>query len=194
MSTIAVGQIIRSGVRIIFGQETSSFPGIWDSSPIMFFGLRTTWLNLGIMAITVVTLVVFVLMFSFTRIGWAMKSVAQNRRGAAIVGVNVPGVNSMVWAMAGGLAAIAGVLLAPLIIITPDMGVIGNKGFIAAILGGFTSLPGAVIGGFLLALTENLIGVYVSAAFKDVIVFGFLVLMLLVKPTGLLGRETVQRV
>jgi branched-chain amino acid transport system permease protein len=72
--------------------------------------------------------------------------------------------------------------------------VIGNKGFIAAIVGGFTSLPGAVIGGFVLALTENLIGVYISSAFKDVIVFGLLVLMLLVRPAGLLGRELVKRV
>jgi branched-chain amino acid transport system permease protein len=96
--------------------------------------------------------------------------------------------------MAGGLAAIAGILLAPLIIITPDMGVIGNKGFIAAILGGFTSLPGAVLGGFALALTENLIGVYISSAFKDVIVFVLLIVVLLVRPSGLLGRPLVKRV
>lgn len=194
MSTIAVGQIIRSGVRIVFGQEVSSFPGIWNAEPITIFGLRTTALNLGITVVTAATLLVFVLIFSFTRIGWAMKSVAQNKRGAAIVGVDVSGVTSKVWAMAGGVAAIAGVLLAPLIIITPDMGVIGNKGFIAAILGGFTSLPGAVIGGFILALTENLIGVYVSSAFKDVIVFAMLVLVLLVRPTGLLGRDLAKRV
>jgi branched-chain amino acid transport system permease protein len=194
MSTIAVGQIIRSGVRIIFGQEVSSFPGIWNADPITIFGLRTTALNLGITIVTAMTLLAFVLVFSFTRTGWAMKSVAQNRRGAAIVGVDVSSVNAKVWAMAGGVAAIAGVLLAPLIIITPDMGVIGNKGFIAAILGGFTSLPGAVIGGFILALSENLIGVYISSAFKDVIVFGMLVLVLLLKPTGLLGRDLVKRV
>jgi branched-chain amino acid transport system permease protein len=96
--------------------------------------------------------------------------------------------------MAGGLAAIAGILLAPLIIITPDMGVVGNKGFIAAILGGFTSLPGAVLGGFALALAENLIGVYLSSAFKDVIVFVLLILVLLVRPAGLLGRQIVKRV
>jgi branched-chain amino acid transport system permease protein len=194
LSTVAIGQIIRSGVRIVFGQETSSFPGLWSAEPISFLGLRTTALNLGIVAATVATLLIFIVVFSFTRMGWAMRAVAQNRRGAAIVGVDVSAVNARVWAMAGGLAAIAGVLLAPLIIITPDMGVIGNKGFIAAILGGFTSLPGAVLGGFALALTENLIGVYISSAFKDVIVFVILVLVLLVKPTGLLGRQTMKRV
>src|SRR5882724_4315911 len=128
LSTVAIGQIIRSGVRIVFGQETSSFPGVWSAEPISFLGLRTTALNLGIVAATVATLLIFVVVFSFTRMGWAMRAVAQNRRGAAIVGVDVSGVNARVWAMAGGLAAIAGVLLAPLVIITPDMGVIGNKG------------------------------------------------------------------
>jgi branched-chain amino acid transport system permease protein len=194
LSTVAIGQIIRSGVRILFGQEVSSFPGVWSAEPISFMGFRTTALNLGIVALTIMTLLVFILMFSWTRIGWAMKATAQNKRGAAIVGISVSRTNALVWAMAGGLAAIAGILLAPLIIITPDMGVIGNKGFIAAILGGFTSLPGAVLGGFALALAENLIGVYLSSAFKDVIVFVLLILVLLVRPAGLLGRQIVKRV
>jgi branched-chain amino acid transport system permease protein len=194
LATIAVGQIIRSAARIVFGQEVSSYPGLWSTDPIGVLGLRTTALNLGITTITVAVLVGFTLVFSFTRVGWAMKSVAQNRRGAAIVGVNVSSVNAKVWALAGGLAAMAGVLLAPLIIINPDMGVIGNKGFIAAILGGFTSLPGAVVGGLLLAFVENLIGVYVSSAFKDAIVFVLLVMVLLVRPTGLFGRRSIKRV
>jgi branched-chain amino acid transport system permease protein len=194
LATIAVGQIIRSGARIVFGQEVSSFPGLWSSDPISILGLRTTALNLGITGITIAVLVGFILLFSFTSTGWAMRSVAQNRRGAAIVGVNVSGVNAKVWALAGGLAAMAGVLLAPLIIINPDMGVIGNKGFIAAILGGFTSLPGAVVGGLLLAFAENLIGVYVSSAFKDAIVFVLLVVVLLVRPTGLFGSQSIKRV
>jgi len=194
LSTVAIGQIIRSGVRITFGQEVSSFPGVWSAEPISLMGLRTTALNLGIVAVTIITLLVFILLFSWTRIGWAMKATAQNKRGAAIVGISVSRTNAQVWAMAGGLAAIAGILLAPLIIITPDMGVIGNKGFVAAILGGFTSLPGAVLGGFALALAENLIGVYLSSAFKDVIVFVLLILVLLVRPAGLLGRQIVKRV
>jgi branched-chain amino acid transport system permease protein len=194
LSTVAIGQIIRSGVRILVGQEVSSFPGVWSAEPICFLGLRTTTLNLGIVAVTIMTLLVFILVFSWTPIGWAMKATAQNKRGAAIVGISVSRTNAQVWAMAGGLAAIAGILLAPLIIITPDMGVIGNKGFIAAILGGFTSLPGAVLGGFALALAENLIGVYLSSAFKDVIVFVLLILVLLVRPAGLLGRQIVKRV
>jgi branched-chain amino acid transport system permease protein len=84
--------------------------------------------------------------------------------------------------------------MAPLIIVTPDMGAIANKGFVAAILGGFASLPGAVVGGLLLALAENLIGVYLTTAFKDVMVFGLLILLLLVRPSGLFGHPTLDRV
>jgi branched-chain amino acid transport system permease protein len=194
LSTVAIGQIIRSGVRIFFGQEVSSFPGVLSSTPISFLGLRTTAQNLGIVGVAFATLLLFVLVFARTRIGWAMKATAQNKRGAAIVGISVSRTNAQVWAMAGGLAAIAGILLAPLIIITPDMGVIGNKGFIAAILGGFTSLPGAVLGGFILAFSENLIGVYISSAFKDAIVFVLLILLLVARPSGLLGRRMIKRV
>lgn len=194
LSTVAVAQIIRSGVRAFYGQEVSSFPAAWSTAPIEFLGVRFTLLSVGIVVTTAVALGLFVLMFARTSIGWAMRATAQNMRGATIVGVSVPAVYSQTWAIAGGLAAMAGILLAPLIIVTPDMGVIGNKGFVAAIIGGFSSLTGAVLGGFLLAVTENLVGVYISSAFKDVIIFFLLVLLLLILPTGLLGKKTLSRV
>ena len=123
-----------------------------------------------------------------------MRAAAQNMRGAAIVGVSIPRVYAQTWAIAGGLGAIGGILLAPLIIVTPDMGVIGNKGFVAAILGGFSSLPGAVLGGYVLAVTENLVGVYLTTAFKDVVVFGLLIVVLVVRPDGILGTKVQKRV
>jgi branched-chain amino acid transport system permease protein len=194
LSTVAVAQIIRSGVRAFYGQELSSFPPAWSNAPIEWFGIRFTLLSLGIVATSAVTLAVFLLLFSKTRMGWGMRATAQNMRGAAIVGISVPRVYSQTWAIAGGLAAVAGILLAPLITISPDMGIIGNKGFVAAILGGFNSLPGALLGGFVLAITENLVGVYISSAFKDVIIFVMLILVVLVRPSGILGEDTLKRV
>lgn len=194
LSTIAVAQIIRSGVRAFYGQELSLFPSAFSTEPFTVLNVRLTPLNLGVFLVSTATLAIFAVFFSRTRIGWAMRSTAQNTRGATIVGVDVPNVYSVTWAIAGGLAAIGGILLAPLIIITPDMGMIGNKGFIAAILGGFSSLPGAVVGGLILGVAENLVGVYVSSAFKDAIVFMLLVVMLAVYPTGLLGRKSLNRV
>jgi branched-chain amino acid transport system permease protein len=194
LSTVAVGQIIRSGVRAFHGDDFGIFPPIVSMEPIAVFGVRFTALNLLVLALTAVALLAFAFLFSSTRMGWAMRATAQNARAAAIVGIRVPLVFSQTWMIAGGLAAVAGLLLAPLIIVTPDMGVIANKGFVAAILGGFSSLPGAVVGGLLLGLAENLIGVYVTSAYKDVLVFALLILLLLFRPSGLFGRKMLHRV
>jgi branched-chain amino acid transport system permease protein len=193
LATVAVGQIIRSSVRAFHGDDLGIFPAIVDMEPMTVLGVRFTALNLLVVALTTATLVVFVLLFNRTRVGWAMRATAQNARGAAIVGIDVPGVFARTWVIAGGLAAVAGILLAPLFIVTPDMGVIANKGFVAAIIGGFASLPGAVAGGLLLGLLENLIGVYVTTAFKDVLVFALLIVFLLLRPFGLFGRPTLSR-
>ena len=193
LSTVAVGQMLRSGVRIFRGQELSLLPPIVSGEPFTWSGIRLTPLSLGIMAVSLLLLAAFVAFFRWTRMGWAMRATAQNKTAAALVGVSVPKVFSISWGIAAVLAAAAGTLLAPLIIITPDMGVIGIKGFIAAILGGFNSLPGAVLGGFLLGVLENLSGVYVSSAFKDVVTFCALLLVLTVRPAGILGRPEVRR-
>jgi branched-chain amino acid transport system permease protein len=193
LSTVAVGQMLRSGVRIVRGQELSLFPPILSAEPFSWMGLRMTLLNLGILAISGLVLALFVALFRWTRVGWAMRATAQNKEAAVLVGVSVPRVFSLSWAMSATVAAAAGILVAPLIIITPDMGVIGIKGFIAAILGGYNSLPGAVLGGFLLGVLENLAGVYVSSAFKDVVTFGVLLAVLTLRPAGILGKPEVHR-
>jgi len=194
LSTAAVAQIIRSSVRAFHGDDLGIFPPIVSMESMSVFGIRYTELNILIIAVTALTLAGFAYLFSRTRLGWAMQATAQNQRGAAIVGISVPSIFAQTWVIAGGLAALAGILLAPLIIVSPDMGVIANKGFVAAILGGFSSLPGAVVGGLMLALAENLIGVYVTTAFKDVLVFALLILLLLVRPSGLFGRAALNRV
>ena len=194
LSTVAVGQIIRSGVRAFHGDDFGVFPPVVSMQPITVLGVRFTALNLLVLALTTIALLAFAFLFRSTRMGWAMRATAQNARAAAIVGISVPRVFSQTWVIAGALAAVAGLLLAPLIIVTPDMGVIANKGFVAAILGGFSSLPGAVVGGLILGLAENLIGVYVSTAYKDVLVFALLILLLLFCPSGLFGRKMLHRV
>jgi branched-chain amino acid transport system permease protein len=188
LSTAAVAQIIRSSVRAFHGDDLGIFPPIVSMESLSLGDVHFTLLNLMVLAVTAATLIGFAYFFRWTRIGWAMRATAQNKRGAAIVGISVPAVFAQTWAIAGGLAAIAGILLAPLIIVTPDMGVI------AKILGGFSSLPGAVVGGLLLGLAENLIGAYVTSSFKDVLVFALLVLVLLLRPSGLFGSAALNRV
>jgi branched-chain amino acid transport system permease protein len=193
LSTVAVGQMLRSGVRAVRGQEVSLFPAMFSTTPFDWYGVHLTWMNIGVVAVVLVVLAAFLAFFRWTRLGWAMRATAQNKVAAALVGVSVPRVFSVSWGISAALAGAAGILLAPLIVITPDMGVVGIKGFIAAILGGFNSLPGAVLGGFLLGVLENLAGVYVSSAFKDVVTFGVLLFVLTVRPAGILGHPETTR-
>lgn len=193
LSTVAVGQMLRSGVRAIRGQEVSLFPAMFSTTPFAWHGLHLTWMNVGVVVIVLVVLTGFLAFFHWTRLGWAMQATAQNKEAAALVGISVPRIFSISWGISATLAGAAGILLAPLIVITPDMGVIGIKGFIAAILGGFNSLPGAVLGGFLLGVLENLAGVYVSSAFKDVVTFCVMLVVLTVRPAGILGHPETTR-
>lgn len=194
LSTVAVGQMLRSGVRIVRGHELALFPPLVSPTPFTIAGIRLTYLNVAIVVLAVGVLLAFIAFFRWTRTGWAMRATAQNREAAALVGVSVPRVFSMSWGISAVLAAIAGILLAPLITITPDMGVIGIKGFVGAILGGYNSLVGSVVGGFLLGVLENLAGVYISSAFKDVVTFGVLLVVLVFRPAGMLGTSQTRRV
>jgi branched-chain amino acid transport system permease protein len=194
LSTVAVGQMLRSGVRVVRGHELALFPPLVSPTPFTVGGLRLTWLNVAIVALAVGTLLAFIAFFRFTRMGWAMRATAQNREAAALVGVSIPRVFSVSWGISAALAATAGILLAPLITITPDMGVIGIKGFVGAILGGYNSLVGSVVGGFLLGVIENLAGVYISTAFKDIVTFGVLLIVLVFRPAGMLGTPEARRV
>ncbi|HEY4857260.1 MAG TPA: branched-chain amino acid ABC transporter permease [Xanthobacteraceae bacterium] len=193
LATVAVGQMMRAAVRILRGSEVSRFPSILSAEPFVIAGLTFTPLSLSIITIAILLVCAFMLFFRNTRIGKGMEATSENRDAALLVGISVNQTFSLVWAIGSALAGAAGVLLAPLIIITPEMGSIGIKGFIGAILGGFNSIPGAVAGCFLLGVIENLGGVYIASSMKDVIAFCVLVLILTIKPHGLFGRKEGKR-
>ncbi len=194
MSTAAVGQIIRSTVRILRTEELSFFPPMFSLEPFHIGPVVLTRLGVGITGIAVFAVMAFTLFFRYTTMGTAMRATSQNQTAAWLVGISVPRIFSLIWAISAVLAAAAGMLIAPLVLVRPDMGVVAIKAFVGAVLGGFNSLAGAVIGGLLLGVVETLIGVYVTSAFKDVVVFALLIIVLLVRPSGLIGRQEVLRV
>jgi branched-chain amino acid transport system permease protein len=194
MSTAAVGQIVRSGVRILRTEELSFFPPMFPLDPVAIGPVVVTRLNLGITAISVLLVVLFAAFFRYTRVGTAMRATSQNRTAAWLVGISVPRMFGLIWAASAMLGAAAGLLIAPLVLVRPDMGVVAIKAFVGAVLGGFNSLTGAVVGGLLLGVVETLVGVFLTSAYKDVVVFGLLIAVLLVRPAGLLGRPEVGRV
>jgi len=193
LATVAVGQMIKAAIRILRGSEVSRFPSVLPADPFTVAGVAITPLSLSIIAISLLLVGAFVLFFRKTKLGKGMEATSENREAALLVGISVNQTFSFVWAIGSGLAAAAGVLLAPLIIITPEMGTIGIKGFIGAILGGFTSIPGAIAGCFLLGVIENMGGVYVASSMKDVISFCALVVILTVRPQGLFASDRGKR-
>ncbi len=193
LATVAVGQMIKAAVRILRGSEVSRFPSILPATPFTVAGVSMTPLSLSIITLSILLVAGFMFFFRHTKIGKGMEATSENRDAALLVGISVNRTFSLAWAISSGLAAAAGVLLAPLIIITPEMGTIGLKGFIGAILGGFSSIPGAIAGCFLLGIIENVGGVYIASSMKDVISFCVLLLVLLIKPQGLFVSELGKR-
>jgi branched-chain amino acid transport system permease protein len=193
LATVAVGQMIKAGVRILRGSEVSRFPSILSAEPFTVAGVSMTPLSHSIITISLMLVAAFMLFFRKTKLGKSMEATSENRDAALLVGISINRTFSLVWALGSALAAAAGILLAPLIIITPDMGTIGIKGFIGAILGGFTSIPGAIAGCFLLGIIENLGGVYIASSMKDVISFCALLLILAVRPQGLFVADIRKR-
>lgn len=180
----------------IWGYDTTSFP-----SPFSDFKAY----SLGIVVVSEVNLWIFVVgvgltgllfaFFRFTRLGVAMRAVAQNRTASRIMGVRIKRIDAMTWGIASVLGAVAGVLIAPVTFLDINMGLNpGLKAFTAAVLGGMTSLPGAVVGGLLLGVIENLVGAYISPELKVSVAFFVIVAVLCVRPAGLFGREYRRRV
>lgn len=194
IATLAVGLILRNVVRLIFGPNVYPFPPLIANRPLRFGGLVTTPQNLLILGVSVTCMLLLFLYFRFTKWGKAMRAVSQNGTAAVLMGISVRRVFSMIWALSAALGALAGVLLAPLLVVNPDMGWIALKAFVVAILGGFQSLPGAVLGGFALGILENLAGFYIGSAVKDIVAYVVLIAILIARPTGLFAERTGKRV
>jgi branched-chain amino acid transport system permease protein len=171
--TIGLSIILRGGMKIIWGKVRMAVPPLSGEEPVHLAGA---------------TIAGLVLFFRKTSLGLAMRAVAANEAAAAVVGLKVWRVKAMSFALAGALGGLAGCLVTPISTLSYDVGVLlGLKGFAAAILGGFGSFPGAIVGGLILGLLESLGAGYLSSAYKDVIAFVVLLLVLFVRPRGLLG-------
>jgi branched-chain amino acid transport system permease protein len=152
----------------------------------------------GMIGVTLVLLILLFLFFRFTRIGLAMRAAATLPESARLVGINTGWMIALGWGMATAIGAIAGILIAPVVFLEPNMmGGVLLYGFAAAVLGGLSSPLGAVIGGFLVGIFENLVGTYIPGVGNELklpIALALIVIVLVVKPTGLMGRTVVKRV
>jgi branched-chain amino acid transport system permease protein len=154
-----------------------------------------SYLNIATLLITLVLMLILFLFFKYTKVGIAMKATQQNAMAARINGIRTNRILSITWAMSSVIGAVAGILLAPIATLDPNLMLEPLlKGFSAAVLGGMTTLVGAALGGYILGIIENLFGGYVSLEFKSIVAFGIIVLVLCFKPSGLFAKHYVRKV
>jgi branched-chain amino acid transport system permease protein len=194
IASLALGTVLREFVRAYMGPNAWPFPFLLSQTAVSMLGVLVVPANLAIVAVSLGILGVLFLLFERNIYGKAIIAACDNQIGASIVGVRVSTVFLGIWILASILATVAGILVAPLLTLSPDMGLIGIKGFTAAILGGFNSLTGAVLGGITLGILEALAGTYISSALKDMISYSILIVVILVRPQGLLGVLTSRKV
>lgn len=198
ITAIGVSYLLQNLALIIFSANPVSFTSVVTLPSLSLAGgeLIISGTTMVTVAACVVIMIGLLLFIKKTKAGQAMLAVSEDRQAAQLMGVNVNGTISVTFAIGSGLAAIAGVLLCSTYpTLTPYVGAMpGIKAFTAAVFGGIGSIPGALIGGILLGVIEILGRAYISSQLSDAIVFAVLIVVLLVKPTGILGRQVREKV
>ena len=194
MLTIGLGAIFRSFASIAWGSEIYTLPTPFSARATRIAGVTVSHEYVSIIVGTVLLCVVLYAFFTFTQAGVAMQAASQNQLAAYYMGIPVKLMFSLIWAISAGVAAIAGVLLAPVSLIDINLGFIGLKAFAAAVLGGFGSIPGALVGGIIIGLIELFSGAYMPQGFKDVAAYVVLLVVLAVRPQGIFGTIARKKV
>lgn len=194
--TVGLGLILQGLVSYFGGTEPHSFPfPLSEFEVYQFHKVAISQLSLGTLGISLLACILFYLLVQKTRLGLAMRATSENLPAAQTLGIPTRQVLALSWGMAASLGVLAGLFLAPALILDPFFMLEPFlKGFAAAILGGLNSLPGAIVGGLILGVAESWAGGYVSIAFKNTFAFLIIILVLLVRPEGLLGEEFKERV
>lgn len=191
MITIGLGFVFRAAAGAIWGNEPKTITSPITGGVLRIGELSVGYENLAVIAGTIALCTGLYLFFRFTRLGIAMQATSQNQLAAFYIGIPVKQIFSIVWALSCGIAAVAGILVAPVSLIDPTIGFIGIKAFAAAIVGGFGSLPGAIVGGLIVGIAEQFAGLYGPPGSGDISAYVILLLMLFVRPEGLFA--TIQR-
>ncbi len=192
--TLGLSLMLRAGAGIVWSHDEFPFPSFFSNRPVALGPVRVAPASLGIIGASVVLMLALAVLFRWTRLGRAMRAVAQNQRAARLMGISVERVYAGAWVLAAVVGAIAGVLVAPVIFLSSKMGLVVINGFTAAVVGGFGSMPGAVVGGMLLGVLENLAPFYLPSGIRYSVPFLVLIAILLVRPAGLLGRVERRKV
>ncbi len=196
MLTIGIGYVLRGLITMIpvIGTETYVLPVPYKDQVWNFGELVLNVEQMMVIGCTAVLCLILFAIFKYSKVGIAMQASSQNQLAAYYMGIPVKKLNGLVWGLAAAVAAVAGLLLAPITFVHANMGFVGLKAFPAAVVGGFGSLPGAIVGGLVIGLVESLAGFYAAEGWKDIAPYVVVLIMLWVKPNGIFGDTLRKKV
>ncbi|NLY79201.1 MAG: branched-chain amino acid ABC transporter permease [Lysinibacillus sp.] len=198
MATLGLSSLLAGAVHMIWGHTTRTFPPVFPQTPLNLGGIIVTPVYLWSFIIVLILLIIFSIFFKYSKIGLAMRAVADDRTAALSMGMSVKFVLATTWMIAAMVAAIGGVLLGNINGVSPTMSAIGLTVLPVVILGGLDSVLGAIVGGFIIGILQNLAGGYldplVGGGLKEVVPFIVVLLILMLKPHGLFGSRGIERV
>ena len=198
ITAIGVSYFLQNIALLIFGPNPKKFNSIVTIPPLKLFDgqLIITGESIVTILLCIIIMIVLTTFINKTKLGQAMLAVSEDKSASTLMGINVNGTIALTFAIGSFLAAIAGVLLCSAYpTLTPTTGAMpGIKAFVAAVIGGIGSIPGAFVGGLILGVLENLSKGYISAQLSDAIVFSLLIIMLLFRPSGILGKANIEKV
>ena len=196
MLTVGLSIFLRSVVTMIpgWGTESYGFKTPFTGKIVRYDHLVISWEHLAIIIMTIFLILMVFFFFRFTRTGTSMRATSQNQLAAVYMGISLGKVFSLTWTISAALGGFAGVLLAPITFVHFNMGSLGLKALPAAVLGGFGSIPGSVVGGLVIGVTESLAGFYLPSGWKDIVPYIILILVLIIRPEGLFGRQQKKKV
>jgi branched-chain amino acid transport system permease protein len=195
IATVGLSYVLKGAVRVVpYTEEVRRLPPFSTGQPIFIGPVVLQHQDVAIVIATIAIMAALWAFFNFTMIGKALRATSQNPRAAALIGIPVKSMRMIAWGLAAGLAGIAGILLSPKLLMTPDMGNVVMLAFAAAIIGGFSSLAGCVIGGIILGVVQNFVGIFVSPQAMSVTPFFVIMLVLVLRPQGLFGELAFKKV
>jgi branched-chain amino acid transport system permease protein len=198
MLTIGLASLLQGIIHVTWGSETRVYPAIFSAEPLRFAGIVISQVYLYSVLFAVVCLVLFNLFFRHSSSGIAMRAVANDQQAAQSMGISIKKIFAIAWAIAAVVAGVGGILIGNINGVNASLSSFGLKVFPAVILGGLDSIPGAILGGFIIGILEALSGIYLDPLFeggsKEVVPFVVLVVVLMIKPYGLFGTEEIEKI
>ncbi len=194
VATIGLGYLLKGAVRVVpYTEEVRRLPPLFSGPPFIIGDVILPQQDIAVIVVTATVMAAFTVFFNYTMSGKALRATSQNSRAAALLGIPVKRMRMLAWGLASAIASLAGILLAPKLLMTPDMGAVVMLAFAAAIIGGFTSIPGCVIGGMLLGIVQNFVSILISPQAISVTPFFVIVVVMLWRPQGLFGEAILPK-